>query len=410
MRTINQGFEEVPLANLKPHPKNVNQGDFGAIQESIETNGFFGAVTANKRTGHILAGNHRYFVAKQQHADTLPVVWVDVSDEEELRILLADNRTTRLGADDESALAALLADLAQTEIGLAGTGYDGDDLDEIIGRLAGESGGGTELLTDPDEVPDNAPTRCNPGDLWQMGRHRLLCGDSTKREDVERLMGGEKADMVFTDPPYGVNYEGGHNQKKRQQIQGDALAGGFLTALFKDSLTLACDFTNPHTAFYVWFSSNKSVEVFKAFGLLPLELRAVLQWYKVHSGLGAFMAQYIPNAEPCIYAFKCGCTPQWFGPSDEKSVWEVQRTGKNEFHPTQKPVELPSRAIRNSSAPGQIIFDMFGGSGSTLIAAEAQDRRAYLIEIDPRYCDVILTRWENATGQSATLLEAGNGN
>jgi ParB-like chromosome segregation protein Spo0J len=136
-KTINSAIETVPLSLLKPHPKNVNQGDFGAIQQSIETNGFYGTIVANKRTGHILAGNHRYHVAKQSGFDSLPVAWVDVDDEEEIRILLADNRTTRLGQDDESKLAELLAELANTEKGLSGTGFDGDDLDRLIGDLAG---------------------------------------------------------------------------------------------------------------------------------------------------------------------------------------------------------------------------------------------------------------------------------
>lgn len=137
-KTINQAIEDVPLSLLKPHPRNVNQGDFGAIQESIETNGFYGTVVANKRTGHILAGNHRYHVAKSLGYDTLPVAWVDVDDEEELRILLADNRTTRLGLDDTPKLAELLTELTSTPIGLSGTGYDGDDLDRLLSDLVGE--------------------------------------------------------------------------------------------------------------------------------------------------------------------------------------------------------------------------------------------------------------------------------
>ncbi len=143
-RTINQGFEDVPLSLLKQHPRNANEGDFGAIQQSIETNGFYGAIVANKRTGHILAGNHRYQVAKQSGFDTLPVVWVDVDDEEEIRILIADNRTTRLGNDNESKLAALLSELAATDTGLSGTGFDGEDLDRMIQDLAPK----------PEQTPD----------------------------------------------------------------------------------------------------------------------------------------------------------------------------------------------------------------------------------------------------------------
>jgi hypothetical protein len=184
VKTINTGFEEVPLQNLKMHPRNVNQGDFGAIQESIEGNGFFGAITANKRTGHILAGNHRYKVAKEQHAATIPVIWVDVDEQQELRILLADNRTARLGHDDENALAALLSELSLSDDGLKGTGFDGDDLDEIIGRMAGGVGeaGGVE---EPDggnysrkiEAPTYVPTQNEPpaiGSLSKVEKYEAL--------------------------------------------------------------------------------------------------------------------------------------------------------------------------------------------------------------------------------------------
>jgi ParB-like chromosome segregation protein Spo0J len=150
MKTINEGFENVPIQNLKMHPRNVNQGDFGAIQESIEENGFAGAITANRRTGHIIDGNHRYKVAKHEGVATVPVIWVDVDEERELRLMLAFNRTTRLGHDDENALAALLSELALTDGGLSGTGFDGDDLDDLIGRVAGEdfSGKNKEIKTE----------------------------------------------------------------------------------------------------------------------------------------------------------------------------------------------------------------------------------------------------------------------
>ena len=246
-----------------------------------------------------------------------------------------------------------------------------------------------------------------PGDVWLLRKHRVMCGDSTAITDVERLLAGALADMVFTDPPYGVAYEGGHNDKKRTQIKNDALEGEDLTSLFYDALTTATAVTADHAAFYVWFASGKSVETFAAFAQLPLKLRAVIQWYKVRSGLGAFMSQYIPNCEPCIYAYKAGCSPQWHGPTDEKTVWELQKESRNDYHPTQKPVELPERAINNSSKKGQLVLDLFGGSGSTLIACEKTGRQARLMELDPRYCDVIVKRWQQFTGKRATLESTG---
>lgn len=230
------------------------------------------------------------------------------------------------------------------------------------------------------------------GDLYEIGEHRLLCGDSTDSDQVAKLMNGQKADMVFTDPPYGVSYTGGHNEKKRKGIENDTLQGQDLTNLFRDSLLNADLFSKDYSAFYIWFSTNKAQETFLSFSELNLEVRAILCWYKVKSGLGAFMAQYIPNFEPCIYAFKKGKSPQWFGASDEKSVWELKKDQRNDYHPTQKPVELPSRAIENSSKLKDIIYDCFLGSGSTMVAAHQLKRKCYGMELDPKYADVIVKR------------------
>ena len=205
-------------------------------------------------------------------------------------------------------------------------------------------------------------------------------------------MNGEKADMVFTDPPYGVSYEGGHNKKKRKGIENDTLQGQDLTDLFYESLMNADLFSKDYSAFYIWYSTNKSVETFVSFSRLNLSVRAVIAWYKVKSGLGSFMSQYIPNFEPCIYAFKNGKSPQWFGASDEKSVWELKKDSRNEYHPTQKPIELPSRAIENSSKLKDIILDLFLGSGSTMVAAHQLNRKCYGMELDPKYCQVIIDR------------------
>jgi DNA modification methylase len=205
-------------------------------------------------------------------------------------------------------------------------------------------------------------------------------------------MDGKKADMVFTDPPYGVSYTGGHNEKKRKGIENDTLQGQDLTDLFYESLMNADIFSHDHSAFYIWYANGKAVETFASFSRLNLSVRAVICWYKVKSGLGAFMSQYIPNYEPCIYAFKSGKSPQWFGSSDEKTVWELKKESKNEYHPTQKPIELPSRAIENSSKLKDIILDVFLGSGSTMVASHQLKRKCYGMELDPKYCQVIVDR------------------
>jgi len=399
------------IKDLKSDHKNARKRtDRSAklIAESLQRYGAARSIVIDE-DNRILAGNGTIEGAKAAGIKNIRVIETDgteiiavkrtgLSEDEKIGLALADNRTSDLSDWDKDMLQQLSAehDLAPW--------FDADDLAEILGEAEQLP---AEGLTDADDVPE-APEEpvTKPGDLWILGNHRLLCGDSTSMTEVERLMDGKKADMVFTDPPYGVAYEGGHNNKKRQQIQNDALEGEDLTSLFYGALTAAVTATADHAAFYVWFASGKSVETFAAFAQLPLKLRAVIQWYKVRSGLGAFMSQYIPNCEPCIYAYKAGCSPQWFGPTDEKTVWELQKESRNEFHPTQKPVELPERAISNSSKKGQLVLDLFGGSGSTLIACEKTGRQARLMELDPRYCDVIVKRWEDFTGKKAILEEA----
>jgi DNA modification methylase len=303
---------------------------------------------------------------------------------------------------DNEMLALELGEIGDLGFDLDLTGFTADEIAALTPEQI-EPG-----LTDEDEVPDLPEQPVTVlGDVWVLGKHRLMCGDSTSIDAVDKLMDGQKADMVFTDPPYGVAYEGGHNTKKRTQIKNDALEGENLTGLFYGALSVAHIVTHEHAAFYVWYASGKSVETFAALSDLPLKLRAIIQWYKVRSGLGAFMSQYIPNCEPCIYAHKDGSSPQWFGPTDEKTVWELKKEQRNDFHPTQKPIELPERAINNSSKKGQIILDLFGGSGSTIIAAEKTSRQARLMELDPKYVDVIIKRWQDFTGKIATHAETG---
>jgi DNA modification methylase len=398
------------ISDLKFDHKNARKRTDGSarlIQESLQRYGAARSIVIDE-DNRILAGNGTIEGAKALGLTKLKVVEASgdeiiavrrsgLSEDDKVGLALADNRAAELSDWDAEMLQQLSEehDIAPW--------FEQEDLDALL--EAAEQLEEVEGNTDPDDVPEPpADPITKPGDLWILGNHRLLCGDSTNIQHVERLMDGQKADMVFTDPPYGVAYEGGHNDKKRQQIQNDALAGEDLTSLFHGALTAAITVTAEHAPFYVWFASGKSVETFAAFAELPLKLRAVIQWYKVRSGLGAFMSQYIPNCEPCIYAYKAGCSPQWFGPTDEKTVWELQKESRNEFHPTQKPVELPERAIGNSSKKGQLVLDLFGGSGSTLIACDKTGRKARLLELDPAYCDVIVKRWEDFTGNTAVCI------
>ena len=400
-------IEMWPLDRLVPYERNArthSPEQVAQIVASIQEFGFTNPLLVDGADG-ILAGHGRLEAAKDMGLAEVPVIVLDhLSAEQRRAYILADNKLALNAGWDEKLLRLELGDLQLAEFDLSLIGFSDDELADLLPDVE-------ELLpedADADAVPEPpVDPITKPGDVWLLGKHRVMCGDRTSLDEVEKLMAGVKADMVFTDPPYGVAYEGGHNDKKRQQIQNDALKGEDLTSLFYGALTAAVTATADHAAFYVWFASGKSIETFAAFAELPLKLRAVIQWYKVRSGLGAFMSQYIPNCEPCMYAYKAGCSPQWFGPTDEKTVWELQKEFRNEFHPTQKPVELPERAISNSSKKGQQVLDLFGGSGSTLIACEKTGRQARLMELDPRYCDVIVKRWQQFTGKTATLEATG---
>ena len=289
----------------------------------------------------VLGGNMRLKACKEAKIKELTVIVADNLNEEQQReFLIKDNVS---GGEWDWNILANEWDAEQ----LTEWGLDIPDFAQEVLEAEEDDFSGT---------PPKEPITVL-GDLYEIGEHRLLCGDSTCSDQVAKLMNGDKADMVFTDPPYGVSYEGGHNKKKRKGIENDNLQGQDLTDLFYESLMNADLFSKDYSAFYIWYSTNKSVETFASFSRLNLSVRAVIAWYKVKSGLGSFMSQYIPNFEPCIYAFKSGKSPQWFGASDEKSVWELKKDSRNEYHPTQKPIELPSRAIENSSKLKDIIYD-----------------------------------------------------
>jgi DNA modification methylase len=244
-----------------------------------------------------------------------------------------------------------------------------------------------------DEVPEPpAEPITKPGDLWLLGEHRLLCGDSTKAEDVARLMAGAKPRLMVTDPPYGVAYEGGQvNTKKRERLQSDDVPDVFAPALACAKAIM------PEGAWYVWHAGKHAEPVYASIRQCGYDIRALIVWHKLKAHYGAPSAHYCQKHEPCLYAVNGSAG--FVGPSNEVTVWEIDQPSRNEFHPTQKPVECMARAIRNHDAP--LVYDPFLGSGTTLIAAEQLGRKCYGMEISPAYCDVIVKRWETLTGKKA---------
>ena len=384
--------EQIDPAKLVPaeyNPRTISNHQAEALKRSLDRWGFVEPIVANKRSGNIIGGHQRVDAALALAVAKVPVHWVDLDEDSEKALNIALNKIS--GDWDDELLAQLLTDLEKTGQELADLGFDPDELQAIIDAAAPTP----ELMGDLDEIPEPpAEPITQPGDLWQLGTHRLLCGDSTKAEDVARLMDGAKADAVITDPPYGVDYDGGTT--KRTKLAGDDSAGLYLPALQAAYAVIAdC------AACYLWFSDSRPIDVFSAVYEAGYAVRSVIVWNKDVAQFGALSAQYKQKHEPCLYLHKKGKSPKWYGPTNETTVWDIKRNSKNENHPTEKPVAVIQRPMLNSSKPGDLILDLFGGSGTTIISAEQTGRRCFAMEISPAYCDVTVMRWQNATGQKA---------
>lgn len=397
-KRIKWTLENWDIGKLKVYDKNpriISKEGLKQLQNSFDEIGNAQPINVNI-DGTILSGHARYMQLHQEGQKTVPVYVPDreLTPKQEEAVIIRMNKNVA-GEWDFDALS----DEWERD-DLIKWGFTEEELPDCdIEKL--------EPQGDEDAVPElKEEPVTRKGDVWLLGKHRLMCGDSTMIDDVEKLMKGEKADMVFTDPPYGVNYGGGHNTKQREGIKNDKLRGEDLTNLFMGALANAEIVTKGKAAFYIWFSTNKSVETFAAFSELDLKVRAIICWYKVKSGLGAFMSQYIPNYEPCIYASKKKGAVKWNGSTNEKAVWELPKDSRNEYHPTQKPVALSVRAITNSSDKNDIILDCFLGSGSTLVGAEKTNRKCYGMELDEHYCDVIIKRYMDYTGRDDVTLES----
>ncbi len=271
----------------------------------------------------------------------------------------------------------------------------------------------------PGSRPRNCPKArraCQPGEVWQLGRHRLFVGDCTVPENWERLMGGELAHAVVTDPPYAVNYVGGRAAQEERigaQRRGeeqpcdaywDEMTPEQYRELLTKSLTLAYRHSDEKAPLYLWFASSQLRVVLPVLYETGWEDRNLLVWVK-NNGAGALFAQYKHWYEPCFYAFKKGKAPRWHGPTNERTVWEHDKPLANEFHPTMKPLDLIERAICNATEPGQLVVDAFLGSGTAILAAERSGRRCYGFDLDARYCDIILSRYEDFSGLVAERVE-----
>jgi len=395
-------IRKMPIDQLNPaayNPrKDLQPGDpeYEKLKRSIQEFDLVEPLVWNERTGRLVGGHQRLKVLQDLGYTEIEVSVVDLPEDKEKVLNIALNKIQ--GDWDYPKLKDLLEELDTGAFDLELTGFDIEEIEDLMTQFHVPE----EIIEDEVPEPPEEPIT-KPGNLWLLGRHRLLCGDATKKEDVERLMDGKKADMLFTDPPYGVNYTGGHfhsgdvNIKRpREKLIADDTAN-----IYREFLPVVLPFVDGPC--YVWFADTKGKEVYNALYESNTEIHALLIWHKVNATYAAMNAQYKRRHEPCLYFKPKGSTLRWIGPTTESTVWEIKKDAVNEYHPTQKPIALVAKAIKNHDV--RVVLDVFGGSGSTLIACEQLNRICYMIEIDPKYCDVIIRRWENLTGQKAVLAE-----
>jgi DNA modification methylase len=383
----------VPIEKLIPYDRNArthSEAQIEQIAASMREFGFVNPILVGPDYG-IIAGHARWQAAHKLGMSQVPViVLAHLSEAQRRALVIADNQLALNAGWDEEILRLELAALRAEEFDLDLMGFDEGELERLLAEQDAADG-----LTDPDAVPPVPPVPITaPGDLWVLGEHRLLCGDSLSRDAIAIVLAGEVADMVFTDPPFGVGYEGKTAQKLK--MPNDALG-----AQFYDFLRQAC--ANIMAAcqggLYICMSSSELHTLYRAFTAAGGHWSTFLIWAKHHFTLGR--SDYQRQYEPILYGWRQGADHYWCGDRNQGDVWFIPRPMANREHPTMKPVELVERALVNSSQISNLVLDPFAGSGTTLIACQRRQRRARLIELDARYADVICQRWQQFTGKAA---------
>ena len=398
-------IEMRPVDVLIPYIRNARQhsdAQVAQIAASIREFGW-GAPILVDGSNNVIAGHGRLLAARKLGITEVPVVpMTHLTDIQRRALILADNKIGENATWDEALLGLELAELNDAGFDLGLTGFSAEEWESLIaGEEATKDG-----LTDDDAVPEIPETPISrTGDLWLLGEHKLLCGDATKADDYTALLGDELPDMAFTDPPYNVNYANTAKDKlrgKNRPILNDNLGadfGAFLTDACRNILAVT------KGAVYIAMSSSELDTLQSAFRSAGGKWSTFIIWAKNTFTLGR--ADYQRQYEPILYGWRDGADHYWCGDRDQGDVWQIRKPQKNDLHPTMKPVELVERAVRNSSKTRDIVLDPFGGSGSTVIACEKSGRRARLIELDPKYVDVIVRRWQEFSGGEATRLGDG---
>lgn len=401
----------MPVERLVPYARNPrrNDGAVDAVAASIREFGFRVPVVVDEQLT-VLAGHTRLKAARKLGLAQVPVhIAAGLSEAQKKAFRIADNRVGEIAEWDNDMLALELEDLRMADFDLGTLAFDEGEVE----RIMAEASATTEGLTDPDDAPEpQAEAITKPGDVWVMGRHRIVCGDSTVQTDVDRALNGVRPHLMVTDPPYGVEYDAGwrnrampaKNDPKRWKDGAGRATGAVLNdgqADWREAWALF-----PGEVAYVWHAGNTAHVVAESLIASAMEIRAQIIWAKSQFVIGR--GHYHPHHEPCWYAVRKGATGHWAGDRKQSTLWQIDKPRKSETgHSTQKPVECMKRPIENNSQAGDAVYEPFSGSGTTIIAAEMTGRACHAIELSPQYVDVAVRRWQQFTGQKAMLEATG---
>lgn len=390
-------IEDLAIKDLKPYERNAKKHDETQIKnvmESIKQFGFAQPLVIDK-DNFVIIGHCRLIAAKRLKMEKVPVLrMADLNDEQVQKLRLLDNKLNESEWD---------MDLLAEDIPLLD--FSNFDIDWELPVLEDE----VEIVEDEaPELPEEPKSKL--GDMYQLGNHRLICGDSTDIAVIDRLMDGAKADMWLSDPPYNVEIVGGSHaisasERKKQgklTIKNDCMSGDEFKEFLTNAFTTAYTALKGGASYYIWYASREVVNFQKSLEESGFLVKQELIWNKNSLVMGRQDYQW--KHEPCLYGWKDGNSHNWYGDRKQTTIIDFDRPAKSDLHPTMKPIGLLAIQIKNSSKTDDIIFDGFGGSGSTLIACEQLNRKCYMCELDPRYVDVIIERWEKFTGEKAVLL------
>lgn len=382
-----------PIGSITPYKKNPRRNDdaVDAVAASIKEFGFQQPIVVDAN-GIIIVGHTRLKAAKKLGLKEVPVVVADGLTPEQVKAYrLADNKTGELAEWEIGSLEEELGDLCNFDM-------------EQFGFAASAIADTSEVTEDEYDTPAPEEPKSKPGDIYRLGRHILMCGDATDAESVQKLCQGGQVDLLLTDPPYGVDYTG--KTKEALKIKNDASTDEALRDMLADAFAVADSVMKPGAVFYIWHAILKTSAFESACQMAGWEVRQVLIWAKNSMVLGRQDYQW--KHEPCLYGWKDGAGHLWAADRKQTTVLEFDRPTKNKEHPTMKPVKLFDYQIQNNTKGGDVVLDLFGGSGTTIIACEQNGRCARVMELDPRYVDVIIDRWEKLTGEKAVLMDGTN--